>query len=74
MYFATQAEYVAYHSPEARAARIAAARQATDAAVADALHMHNDGDVAGARDRLFDAGIGDDGISYYLGIWSDPYI
>lgn len=72
--FATQAEYEAYHAPKARALRLAAARQAADAAVADALHMYNDGDVAGACDRLFDAGIDDDGISYYLAIWSDSYI
>jgi hypothetical protein len=65
-----QQAYVAYHSSEQRAVRLAAAREANDLAVSAAHQLYFSGDVDAARDRLFAAGIPDDGVSYYLGCWA----
>jgi hypothetical protein len=69
MYFKTQAEYEAYHSPEARNQRLAAARRDNDLAVTEALQHFLAGDVSGARQTLLAAGVGDDGIAHYLHNW-----
>ena len=64
-----QERYVAYHSPEQRTSRLEAARSANEAAVSDAHRLFFSGDVEAAWDRLFSAGIQDDGISFYLNSW-----
>jgi hypothetical protein len=65
-----QQEYMAYHSPEQRAIRLAEARKANDQAVAEAHQLFFSGDVQAASDRLFSAGIPDEGISHYLACWA----
>lgn len=67
----TQAEYVAYHSPAARASRLVMARAANEAAVTEAHRLFFDGDIEGARHRLFSAGLSDEGIAYYLHEWGE---
>ena len=67
-----QEAYVKYHSPEERAIRMAAARQANDAAVSEALVLFDAGDTEGARGRLSSGGIADEGIEYYLRVWREP--
>lgn len=69
MQFKTQDEYVAYHSPKARAQRLEGARRANDAAVEEAHQLHLSGNTEEARAKLFAAGISDDGIAYYLAEW-----
>lgn len=69
-----QEEYVAYHSSEQRAARMAEARQSNDVAVSEAHHLFFSGDIVAARDRLFSAGIQVEGISYHLTLWGSDYI
>lgn len=64
-----QERYVAYHSPEQRAARMEVARIANETAVSDAHRLFFSGDAEAARDRLFSAGIQDEGISFYLHSW-----
>ena len=71
MYFQTQAEYVHYHSPEQRAMRSARAESERLAVVRNAQVLFNDGDIAGARQVLFDGGISDDGVGEYLRLWRD---
>ena len=61
-----------YHSPAERAARLSQARRANEAAVDEAHGAFADGDRSAAERILFDAGLSDDGIAYYLGQWSDP--
>lgn len=68
-----QAQHVAFYSPEQRAARTAAARDATDAAVTEAHRLFFDGDEDGAGHVLFLAGLTDEGISHYLGTWGSEY-
>lgn len=67
--FSNQQEYERYYSPEERQKRLEAARKATETAVSEALALFNAGDLEGARQRLFDAGISDDGIAAYLSMW-----
>ena len=69
MYFQSQAEYVAYHSPTQRAERAAQAERHHSMTVGSALLLFNDGDVSGARQVLFDGGISDEGIAEYLRQW-----
>ena len=67
--FQTQADYEAFYSPEAIAARTVAAREVTDKAVAEAWQLCNDGDREAARQRLITAGLSDEGVAYYLQSW-----
>lgn len=69
--FASQKEYEAYHSPEARRARCEAAQAVTNRAVSEAWQLFRDGDRQGAEQRLFDAGLQESGISYYMQAWSE---
>ena len=71
MYFQSQAEYVHYHSSEQRAMRSARAESERLTVVRNAQVLFNDGDIAGARQALFDGGISDDGVGEYLRLWSD---
>lgn len=71
MYFKDQKTYEEYHSPEQREKRIVSARRETDIAVAEALGRFNSGDINGARNKLFDAGISEDGVVYYLSAWAN---
>lgn len=64
-----QERYVAYYSPEQRAARTEAARKITETAVSDAHRLFFSGDADAARGRLFSAGLQDEGISFYLHSW-----
>lgn len=68
---ASQQAYEAYHSPECRAHRTAVARATTDAAVSEAHRLFFAGDPAAARHILFLAGLMDEGIDYYLDLWTD---
>lgn len=43
-----------------------------DAAVSAALALFEQGDVDGARQKLFDIGISFDGIADYFAAWSAP--
>ena len=45
------------------------AEQAREAAVTEALFLYLDGDIQSAKERLFSAGIQEEGISYYLNSW-----
>ena len=69
MFFKNQAEYEHYHSPEQRRSRMQKAEQAREAAVTEALSLYLDGDIQSAKERLFSAGIQEEGISYYLNSW-----
>ena len=71
MYFQSQAEYVHYHSSEQRAMRSARAESERLTVVRNAQVLFNDGDIAGARQVLFDGGISDDGVGEYLRLWRD---
>jgi hypothetical protein len=68
-----QEQYVAYHSPEQRAARMMAARLDNEAAVSEAHALYFSGDVTGAEDRLFSAGISPEGIWYYMDTWGSKF-
>lgn len=69
MYFSSQQEYERYYLPEQRRVRAEQARGATEQMVSDALVLFNAGDEDAACQRLFDAGIQDDGISCYIQMW-----
>lgn len=69
MYFASQEEFVRYHSPEQRQIRAEEARRFGEVAVSEALKLFNLGDVESARQRLFEAGIQEEGIACYLSMW-----
>lgn len=69
MYFVSQAAYEHYYSPEQRRLRSERAADHTKRAVSEALALFETGDAAAARQRLFDAGMQDEGISYYLRVW-----
>ena len=69
MVFGNQAEYERYHSPEQRSIRLKRAEQAREAAVTEAFSFYMAGDIQSAKERLFSAGIQDEGISYYLNSW-----
>lgn len=69
MYFANQKAYEEYHSPAQRRIRAEEARKTAESAVSEALSFFKSGDTESARQRLFDAGISDDGIAYYLHEW-----
>lgn len=43
-----------------------------DAAVTAAMNLFEQGDVEGARVRLYDLGISCDGIAEYLAAWAAP--
>lgn len=74
MYFASQEEFLRYHSPEQRQIRSEEAKRFGEVAVSEALNLFNSGDVESARQRLFEAGIQEEGIACYLNMWrgSDP--
>ncbi len=69
-----QEQYVAYHSPEQRAARMMAARLDNEATVSDAHCLFFSGDADGAQDRLFSAGIPAEGILHYMETWGNDRI
>lgn len=69
MYFANQKAYEEYHSPAQRRIREEEGRKVAESAVSEALSYFNAGETEAARQRLFDAGISDDGIAYYLHEW-----
>lgn len=69
MYFTSQQEYERYYSPEQQQIRTEQARNVTEAVVADAHRCFTAGDIEAARQILFDAGIQDDGIAFYLSSW-----
>lgn len=71
MHFRSQAEYVHYHSPEQRAMRSGRAESERLSVVRNAQVLFNDGDIAGARQALFEGGISDDGVGEYLRLWRD---
>jgi hypothetical protein len=64
-----QDRYIAYHSPEQRASRTETARKVTETAVSDAHHLFFSGDAGAARNRLFSAGLQEEGINFYLHSW-----
>jgi hypothetical protein len=66
-----QQQWVSYHSPEQRSARMNAAQRESEKAVSEAHHLFFSGNVYAARERLFSAGIPYEGVSYYIGMWSD---
>lgn len=70
MYFESQEAYERYHSPEKRRLRSALAAKETERAVSEAHALHEAGDENAARQRLFDAGIQDEGIAYYMQSWN----
>lgn len=74
MYFASQEEFLRYHSPEQRQIRAEEAKRYGEVAVSEALKLFNLGDIESARQRLFEAGIQEEGIACYLSMWrgSDP--
>lgn len=69
MNFASQQEYERYYSAEQRQRRTEEAKLITEIAVSEALALFNMGDREAASQRLFDAGIQDDGIACYLDTW-----
>lgn len=69
MYFESQAAYEHYHSPEQRRLRSERAAKDNDRAVSEALALFEAGDEDASRQRLFDAGIQDEGIAFYLQSW-----
>lgn len=64
-----QLQYETYHSPEQRAARTLAARQAAEIAVSEAHRLFFDGQPDRAEHVLSLAGFAADGIAYYLSTW-----
>lgn len=71
MYFKDQKSYEEHYSPVQRKARSEILRKARETAVSAAHEQFIDGDDDGARTKLFDAGIKDDGISYFMSTWTD---
>ena len=67
--FTSQADYVAYHSPEQRTIRTEKARQVTEQAVCEAHALFFAGDADAACQRLFEAGLTDEGIAHCLLYW-----
>lgn len=69
MYFESQTAYEHYHSPEQRRLRSEPAINARERALSEALAWFEAGDEDAACQRLFNAGIPDEGIAYYLQSW-----
>lgn len=69
MYFKSQEEYVAYHSPAQRAIRAEAARQQSEAIVREAYDAFRSGDQESAREILIDSGITPEGAAHYISSW-----
>lgn len=69
MHFESQAAYEHYYSAEQR--RLRSERIAVDKeqVLSEAWALLDSGNEIAARQRLFDAGIQDDGISFYIQSW-----
>lgn len=66
-----QQQYTAYHSPEQKAARSAAARRFTDEAITEAHRLFFVSENAdAARETLFSAGMQEEGICFYMDSWA----
>ncbi|MET3109612.1 hypothetical protein AAKU58_004469 [Oxalobacteraceae bacterium GrIS 1.18] len=71
MYFTDQKSFEEYRSPATRTERIKRMVATRELAISEAFELYRQGDIEAARYRLFDAGIGFDGIVDYLNIWAN---
>jgi hypothetical protein len=69
MHFESQAAYEHYHSPDQRRLRSERAAKEGERVVSEALALFKAGDTDASRQHLFDAGIQDEGVAYYLQSW-----